>query len=273
MNVFTIKQTDGNLNNEPSGQFTDTGALPRDPKTIMKGLSDIVLINDGLSGFKDEYANIYVEENGEPAYFHKGSLVSAWIGNGNPPLKGKTIYGYIITYGSRPTSTSNATLKTGYIINFITDINFKTGVATYKGWGRTGLEFTVGNKAWYGYSITGAVSSTVLNNGRTDFGPITFVLTDNGAPVIPFITVQDGTFIIGELIVSANATLTQHTENQNYINDYGPTAITILDTDVIIPSLEDRVDQLEKQVAALPNDIDAAFALAVDKVSKIFVSR
>lgn len=266
-NVFTITKSDGSLNGSPNGEFTDTSSLPSDPKVLIKGTSDILCVNDGLPGFCGS-ANYYVEENGEPA---QTEGQTAWLNDGNPSLKGKTIYGYIITYGTKPRQTG--TLE-GYIINFITDVNYKTGEAVYQGWGRTGIQITVDEGILNPYTIKGVTNSMAASSIQANYAPIMFsYFTGNGQMGIPYIAIKNGVFKIGYLLISRVYNPVQGVNDSNYINTYGPTSITILDSDIIIPSLEDRVTALEEKVAALPNDIKAALVVAVEEVSKLYVAR
>lgn len=278
-NFFTISSSDGQLNHEPSGNFTNTSSYPTDAITTMKGTSDLAPINDGMPGFYSNSSitepSIYAEENGEPAYYKDSSgKMTAFVGQGGDcTLAGKTIYGYIITFDNKPHPYSNSqTRRPCYVINFITNPNYKLQEATYKGWGLTGISWTVGNKLWHGYSIE---RTPQTGNDRIAYGPVLWNYYSGSYPhdTIVYVTVKSGSFLIGMFQAISDSATYQHTENAKFVELYGPRAITILNSDVIIPSLEDRVDQLEAQVAKLPQDIDEAFALAIDKTSKIFVSR
>lgn len=277
-NLFTITESDGKLNEEPNGVFSQTGSMP-EKWTVFKGSSDIVAIDGGLPGVNSKDSNgnywVWIEENSQPLI---GSYHTAWLSRGGYfKLTGKTIYGYIISKDRKPYNGSD---KDCAVINFITDINFKTGVPTYKGWGCTNLNLTINDTDQYGYDLYGDLFGSVYGNEqnprRVEIFPILFVASASPADDVRVMAlyITDGSFYATSLSFTNQSMPTQQgINNTDYLKKYGSRPITILDTDIIVPSLEDRVDQLEKQVAAFPTDIDEAFALAVDKVSKIFVSR
>lgn len=277
-NLFTISSSDGKLNSEPSGNFVETSSYPTDAITLMKGTSDLTLINDGIPGFYSNESitrpNVFIEENGEPVFVTINGGKSAFLGNKSIPLQGTTIYGYIITSASKPHPyPTSSTMKQCYVLNFITDPLYKLAEPTYKGWGLTGVSWTASNKLWHGYTIEGYTSAVL--SGRLDFGPIMWNYYGGRYAQIqvPFVTVINGKLTIDAFTVTSSDASYQHTENSKFAELYSPRAITVLNSDIIIPSLEDRVDKLEKQVAALPSTIDTAFALAIDKVSKLFITR
>lgn len=268
-NLFTITHADGKLNEEPNGSFIATNSLPSDSKTIIKGSSDISFINYGLAGNAKSGLRMSVKENGtlirvNNDWGNQSGIIDPYV---PVKLKGSTIYGYILT-------DETIDGRESVVINFITDPNFKTGVATYKGWGRTGIEITISNLQSISFSL-----SVDMCTSLSSFIPMFFTFDPNAysdATRLNYcaVNVEGGKFNVRAAFADSHRSITsQHINDENYVTNYGPQAITILDTDIIVPSLEDRVTALEEQVAAIPGTIDTAFALAVEKVSKLFITR
>lgn len=276
-NLFTITSSDGKLNETPSGEFASTSTLPSDSRTIIKGTSDFVPVNDGMPGFysNPDYGRpeFYIEENGEPLLSLMNGNNSAFMGSDPKKIKGTTIYGYIITFGSKNFPYSNSSeQKNCYIINLITNPTYKLDQATYEGWGLTDISWTASNKLWHGYSVEGVVGDTT---NRIEYGPILWNYYGGNYPDIRaiVITTTDNVLSLRRLNLGSNSASYQHTQNTKFVELYAPRKITILNTDVIIPSLEDRVSQLEKEVAAIPGATKAALAHAVTEVSKLYTAR
>lgn len=268
-NAFTITHSDGKLNEEPNGNFVATSSLPSDFKTIIKGTSDIMFVNYGLPGHTKVDPRMAVKENGSFIRIDNGWGNNSAVMDQTTPIQlhGSTIYGYIMT-------DETVDGQECIVINFITDPNFKTGVATYKGWGRTDIEITTTNLSQISFTFRPEMGTSL-----SSFIPMFFMFNpreySNASRVwYCAVNVERGEFNVRCAFVDSHRTINyQHVNDENYVAKYGPQPITILDTDVIIPSLEDRVSALEEQVAAIPGTIDTAFALAVDKVSKLFITR
>lgn len=281
-NLFTVSQQDGLLNANPDGVFTSTSELPNNDRRIIKGTSDIVCVQDGLPGcnlvaspFKPTFA---CKENGvlftyTDQYGQQPSI------NANHPaiLKGNTIYGYIISEENIPAPDGDPVSR--IVLNIITDPNYKTGTATYHGYGRTGLAISKSDPVLKSYRLNYTIPPT-FGEATVDinFAPLYFgydFSTSSSQRIkIPCLTLSEAHFKVTLIDLHSSYTINlQHTDNPNYFANYGPQPITILDSDVILPSLEDRLSDLEAEVAAIPGNIDKAFALAVDKVSKLFITR
>lgn len=279
-NVFSITSSDGKITQTPSGEFTATSTLPSDAVTLVKGTSDFVPINDGLPGFISNQnitrPLIYIEENGEPRKIRINGGMSAFLGNGPIPLAGSTIYGYIISFDTKhhPFDDSSNT-ESCYVINFITNPSYKLPEPTYEGWGLTDISWTANNKLWHGYDIEGFVSSGI--QGRLSYGPILWNAYLGNYPhlLVAFITVLNGALTVSSMNISdgSSGATFQGTQNESFVNLYSPRKITILNSDIIIPSLEDRVSKLESEMAKIPTETKQALAEAVEEVSKLYVAR
>ena len=278
--TFSITSSDGKVGQSPSGVFTSTSSKPSDNITIIKGTSDYDPVNSGLPGFysKPQAVNLpiwFIEENGEPATVQLNNGQSANPGNGLIKLKGRTIYGYIVTHGTRPNPLiTSSDQEEACIINFITNPDYKLDTPTYNGWGLKDVNILASSDVLHSYKISKGLN--VIATGLPDtfeYIPITWYFDDasNASFCVVFLTLSGGSLAVGSMIISGVSS--QETLTSQNIEFISPRAITILNSDIIIPSLEDRVSQLEQQVADFPSDIDTPFALAVDKVSKIFVSR
>lgn len=273
MALFTINQADG-LISAPTDAFSPTSEKPANDNTLVKG--DGPYCVHGLIGLwkNENQGSFYVKENGQPLTSNPNS---SWAEN-NLRLKGRTIYGYKITFGNFPfyqgVSSQNA-----ICIDFKTDYQYHLTNETQETiFGNSGIELTPG---FYSATINtdpqnkGALVFPSLGQPLAKFIPLCFTYFQGSSSKYFYIKglgTKDDKWVPAYVSISESTVTNQYTDENAMLLSQGK-IITVSNQDATIQSLEDRVTKLEDEMSKVPSSIEKGFALATEKVSKVYVSR